>query len=132
MMTAYAALIDEVEQSISSSTVERRIERLRRVTDLFLVGVEHYSDDLIAVFDEVIGRLATGVGARARSELAERMVRTSSLPSTLPSTVVSNGARREAVLRRKLKPRSSPPGPVSAVPSRPCRRRSWSSNRSRG
>ena len=66
-MTASESLIVELEDAISSGTVERRIETLWRVTDLFIAGADQYSDNQIDLFDDVISRLA----ARSRSPPAQ-------------------------------------------------------------
>src|SRR2546422_931460 len=66
-------IITEVENAIATGSVERRDSALRRVTDLFLVGSEQYSDDEIALFDDVIIRLAADIELSARSLLALRL-----------------------------------------------------------
>jgi len=78
------SLIDELESTISSGTVERRIESLWHVTDLFITGAAQYSDDQIAVFDDVIGRLAVQIEAKARVKLAQYDIRNFDLGLTFP------------------------------------------------
>jgi uncharacterized protein (DUF2336 family) len=77
-------LINEVENAIATGSVERRNTALRRVTDLFLVGSEQYSDDEIALFDDVIIRLAAEIELSARSLLA---VRLAPIPNAPPKTI---------------------------------------------
>lgn len=77
-------LINEVENAIATGSVERRNTALRRVTDLFLVGSEQYSDDEIALFDDVIIRLAAEIELSARSLLA---VRLAPVPNAPPRTI---------------------------------------------
>jgi uncharacterized protein (DUF2336 family) len=77
-------LINEVENAIATGSVERRHAALRRVTDLFLVGSEQYSDDEIAVFDDVIIRLAAEIELSARSLLALRLA---PVPNAPPKTI---------------------------------------------
>jgi uncharacterized protein (DUF2336 family) len=77
-------LINEVENAIATGSVERRNTALRRVTDLFLVGAEQYSDDEIALFDDVIIRLAAEIELSARSLLA---VRLAPVPNAPPKTI---------------------------------------------
>ena len=38
-------LLDELQSTLAHGTVARRVETLRRVTDLFLNGAVDYSDD---------------------------------------------------------------------------------------
>ena len=48
-----ANLLTELQNALAHGTVARRVETLRRVTDLFLYGVADYSDEQIEVFDDV-------------------------------------------------------------------------------
>ena len=57
-MTAEAALLGEVDAVIRVGSPHRCSQMLRRVTDLFLVSLEQYSEYQIAVFDDVLVRLA--------------------------------------------------------------------------
>jgi uncharacterized protein (DUF2336 family) len=77
-------IINEVENAIATGSVERRHTALRRVTDLFLVASEQYSDDEIALFDDVIIRLAADIELSARSLLA---VRLAPIPNAPPNTI---------------------------------------------
>jgi len=77
-------LISEVEHAIATGSVERRNTALRRVTDLFLIGADQYSDDEIALFDDVIIRLAADIELSARSLLAVRLAPISNAP---PNTI---------------------------------------------
>jgi uncharacterized protein (DUF2336 family) len=79
-MTAYGTLIKELEDAIGCADVDRRIETLSRVTDLFITGAGQYSDDQIALFDDVIGRLAAEIEVKARAKLASRLARLRNAP----------------------------------------------------
>ena len=46
-------LLDELQAALSHGTVARRVETLRRVTDLFAGNALDYSDDHVRVFDDV-------------------------------------------------------------------------------
>jgi hypothetical protein len=46
-------LLDELQTTLAHGTVARRVETLRRVTDLFINGAVDYSDEQIALFDDV-------------------------------------------------------------------------------
>ena len=74
------SLIADLEEAIGSGTQSRRLETLRRVTDLFMSGAPSYSEDQVALFDDVIGRLAADIEARARSELSSRLANVPNAP----------------------------------------------------
>jgi uncharacterized protein (DUF2336 family) len=82
-MAERLSLIVDLEEAISSGTESRRLETLRRVTDLFLNGAAVYSEDQVALFDDVIGRLAADIEARARAELSSRLARVPNAPINL-------------------------------------------------
>ena len=65
--------IGEVETAIASGSAERRADILRGVTDLFITGAPTFSDREIALFDEVITRLAVQIEVSARALLAVRL-----------------------------------------------------------
>lgn len=66
-------LIDELNDAISTGGTKRRLEVLERITDLFASGSRGYSGDQIALFDDVLQRLAIDVEIKARARLAERL-----------------------------------------------------------
>jgi uncharacterized protein (DUF2336 family) len=68
-----ASLIGELEVAISAGSAERRVETLRRVTDLLLGDADRLNDDQIAVFDDVLGKLIERIETRALVELSSRL-----------------------------------------------------------
>lgn len=68
-----ASLLDELQTTLAHGTVARRVETLRRVTDLFLNGVLEYSDEQIAVFDDVFNCLVEHIETKAKALLAQRL-----------------------------------------------------------
>jgi len=66
-------LLDELEAALASGSIARRIEILTRLTDLFLNGAEHYSEDQVGVFDDVMARLVNTIETEARAKLAHRL-----------------------------------------------------------
>jgi uncharacterized protein (DUF2336 family) len=70
---ASLSLLDELETTLAHGTVARRVETLRRVTDLFLNGASGYSDDQIEVFDDVYDCLIQSIEASAKVLLAKRL-----------------------------------------------------------
>jgi len=67
------SLLDELETTLAHGTVARRVETLRRVTDLFLNSVIDYSDAQIGVFDDVFDCLIDTMEASAKVLLAQRL-----------------------------------------------------------
>jgi len=66
-------LLDELQGALTHGTVARRVETLRRVTDLFMGQSADYSDDQIAVFDDVFNCLVEHIEVSARIILSERL-----------------------------------------------------------
>jgi len=77
-------LLDELQTALSHGTVARRVETLRRVTDLFLNGAVDYSDEQIALFDDVFQCLMRHIEASAKALLARRLAPVDSAP---PATI---------------------------------------------
>src|SRR5436305_12980556 len=73
-------LLDELQTALAHGTVARRVETLRRVTDLFLDGAVDYSDEQIALFDDVFKCLIRHIEASARTYLASRLAPVASAP----------------------------------------------------
>jgi uncharacterized protein (DUF2336 family) len=67
------SLITEVESAIASGDATKRADTLRRITDLFMIRADDYSDAQVEVFDDVISRLTERIEAKARAELARRL-----------------------------------------------------------
>jgi uncharacterized protein (DUF2336 family) len=66
-------LLKELQTSLSHGTVARRVETLRRVTDLFINNVVDYSDDHLRLFDDVFQCLIEHIETSAKAMLAERL-----------------------------------------------------------
>ena len=71
--TAPRDLLDELQTTLAHGTVARRVETLRRVTDLFVNGAVDYSDDQVALFDDVFQCLIDHIEVSARALLANRL-----------------------------------------------------------
>lgn len=80
-------LLDELQATLAHGSVARRVETLRKVTDLFLSGGLAYSDEQLAVFDDVLGCLIDRIEARARVMLAERLAPVAGAPPRLMRTL---------------------------------------------
>jgi uncharacterized protein (DUF2336 family) len=67
------SLLDELQATLAHGTVARRVETLRRVTDLFINGAVDFSDDQIALFDDVFQCLMLHIENSARALLSNRL-----------------------------------------------------------
>jgi uncharacterized protein (DUF2336 family) len=92
-MAATASVIEELEQSIAGGTNDRRVEILRKVTDLFLLDAPQFDEAQVGLFDDVIGKLAAEIETSARAELARRLAPV----GNAPRDVVHALARDEAI-----------------------------------
>jgi uncharacterized protein (DUF2336 family) len=79
-MSETASLLVEIERAIASGTIQQRLKALQYVTDLFLAGSGRHSEDQIAVFDDVLLRLAAVIEVEARARLARRLAAVPSAP----------------------------------------------------
>ena len=67
------SLLDELQTTLAHGTVARRVETLRRVTDLFINGAVDFSDEQIALFDDVFQCLTYHIETSAKALLANRL-----------------------------------------------------------
>jgi uncharacterized protein (DUF2336 family) len=72
-MNAQLTLIHEIDNAIAQSSGDRRGQMARHLTDLFLVNSDKYSDDEIALIDEVFVRLIVTIEESSRALLASRL-----------------------------------------------------------
>jgi uncharacterized protein (DUF2336 family) len=75
--------MEELEGAVQSGSPEKRVETLRRVTDLFLVAPAQFNTEQIGVFDEVFARLVARVETDARAELAKRLAPVEEAPADI-------------------------------------------------
>jgi len=66
-------LLDELQATLTHGTVARRVETLRRVTDLFINGAVDFSNEQIQLFDDVFQCLIEHIEASAKALLANRL-----------------------------------------------------------
>jgi uncharacterized protein (DUF2336 family) len=93
-MAAPDSLISELEESIRAGSHEKRVQTLRKVTDLFLAENERFNDEQINVFDDVLQRLIERVETKALAELSRRLAPI----SNAPNDVIQNLARNDEIL----------------------------------
>jgi uncharacterized protein (DUF2336 family) len=78
------SLLDELQAALTHGTVARRVETLRRVTDLFVNGAADFADDQIGVFDDVFQCLIEHIEISAKTLLASRLAPVETAP---PQTI---------------------------------------------
>jgi uncharacterized protein (DUF2336 family) len=81
---------------LSRASIGQQLTVLRRVTDLFLDRAETYSDDHVAVFDDVIGWLINKVEKAERPALAELSDKLAPVDNA-PVNVIDRLARHEDI-----------------------------------
>jgi len=79
-MSAAASLIPELEDVIQHGSREKRIETLRRITNLFVDGAERFNEDHVRVFDDVLILLVDEIETKARMELSHKLAPVGNAP----------------------------------------------------
>jgi len=77
-------LLDELQATLTHGTVARRVETLRRVTDLFANGAGDFADEQIGLFDDVFQCLIEHIELSAKALLANRLAPIDNAP---PQTI---------------------------------------------
>jgi uncharacterized protein (DUF2336 family) len=73
MPAADLSIVDEVEAAISAGSAEKRLETIKRVTDLFLLSAGTYNAEQIELFDSVLDRLIGTIELRAIADVSTRI-----------------------------------------------------------
>ena len=73
-------LLDELQATLAHGTVARRVETLRRVTDLFIDGAVDLSEEQIGLFDDVFQCLMHQIETSAKVLLANRLAPVDTAP----------------------------------------------------
>jgi uncharacterized protein (DUF2336 family) len=82
-MNGTLSLLDELETTLATGSRTRGIEILTSITDLFINGAPHFSENQIGVFDDVMARLMVKIEAKARAKLAQRLASIANAPSNV-------------------------------------------------
>jgi uncharacterized protein (DUF2336 family) len=77
------SLMTELDATLRKIPDSRHLVILRRVTDLFLLGAGSYTDEQIAIFDEVISRLIENMDQAALVELSARLADAGKAPANV-------------------------------------------------
>jgi uncharacterized protein (DUF2336 family) len=82
-----AKVLDQLENSLSHGTVERRVETLRKITDLFVINASNYTEEHTAVFDDVFQVLVHKIEVSAKILLSQRLAPIASAPPRVVHTL---------------------------------------------
>ena len=102
MPNAELTIFDEVEAAIQAGSAERRVDTVRRVTDLFLLSAGSFNAEQIELFDDVLERLVKTMEIRAiadvsaRIALAEMSMQLAPVPQA-PPAVIRRLARHDEI-----------------------------------
>jgi uncharacterized protein (DUF2336 family) len=77
---AAAALVTDLETAVRAGTPERRVEMLRKMTDLFLSDADRLNEQQIKVFDEVLVRLMERIQSRTLAQLSDQFADINAAP----------------------------------------------------
>lgn len=72
-MPSDLAFIREVDSAVAGASTGRRSVMLRKITDLFVNGSDEFSSEDLAIFDDVLIRLAAEIEQSARELLGKRL-----------------------------------------------------------
>jgi Uncharacterized protein conserved in bacteria len=73
MQAADLSIVDEVETAINTGSAEKRLETVKRVTDLFLSSAGSFNSEQIELFDNVLERLIKTIEIRAIADISVRI-----------------------------------------------------------
>jgi uncharacterized protein (DUF2336 family) len=94
--------VDELESAIQQKNIGTRAEILRRITDLFVAGSDHFDPEQMLLFDDVMTRLLTEIEHSARVAFGERLSAIANAPMNASRTLALDDSIAVAgpVLRR--------------------------------
>src|SRR3979411_2642524 len=73
MPDAASSIVDEVETAINTGSAEKRLETIKRVTDLFLLSADSFDSEQIELFGDVLERLINTIELRAIADVSARI-----------------------------------------------------------
>jgi uncharacterized protein (DUF2336 family) len=73
MPAANLSIVDEVETALGTGSADKRLETVKRVSDLFLSSAGGYKDEQIELFDNLLERLVKTIEIRAIADVSARI-----------------------------------------------------------
>jgi uncharacterized protein (DUF2336 family) len=108
MTNAASSIVDEVATAINTGSAEKRLETIKRVTDLFLTSAGSFDGEQIELFDVVLERLVKTIEIRAiadigaRIALAEMSSQLAPIAQSPPSVVRRLAQNNEIAIARPI------------------------------
>lgn len=90
MMPSAQSLMSELDATLSKIPGSRHLVILQRVTDLFLLNTGTYTEEQIAIFDDVISRLIENMDSAALTELSTRLAAHGLVPANVAARLSSS------------------------------------------
>jgi len=75
------SLIDELEEAITRKDLRQRAAVMRRVTDLFILNGGEFTEEHVAMFDDVMSRLVVAIDSSARAEFGDLIAKHPNAPT---------------------------------------------------
>lgn len=79
-MATELPLLKDLGDIVKHSSQDQRAEMLKRLTVFFADGAPNFTDEHLALFDEIFNRLITEIEIKARLELSARLARIGNAP----------------------------------------------------
>ena len=83
-------LFADLEATLTNGAGQQRFTILRKITDLFLAEVDYYSDDHVAVFDQLMSRLIDRIERQALVELSGKLAPVGRAPANVIGLLSNN------------------------------------------
>ena len=101
-MSAVREVIEELENSLQSSSSEHRLQMLRSVTALYLQGAASHTEESIELFDQALNLLIDYMDTQALARLSSQLAPIAAAPLRVvqrPGTARCNRGRRAPLAR---------------------------------
>ncbi len=79
-MNQTANLLEELHIALASGDAQQRQKTLKRITDYFMLGSTRYSDEQVAVFDDVFMQLTADIEVKALAQLSRALAPAADAP----------------------------------------------------
>jgi uncharacterized protein (DUF2336 family) len=83
-------LFDDLEATLTNGAGQQRFTILSKITDLFLAGIDSYSDDHVAVFDQLMTPLIDRIEQQALVELSSKLAPVVRAPANVIGLLSNN------------------------------------------
>ena len=88
---AAAALVADLEQAVRYGSSQRRVEMLRKMTDLFLSDADRLNEQQVKVFDDVLVRLMEQIEARTLAYVSGKVADIDAAPREVVRQLAYHG-----------------------------------------